>query len=85
MFNSQTSPAGLSVSYTSKQFSKFYGRHFEFISKFSVGLKTRLLREGLSEPELYGDLVYKLKKLIVRKDFFFSVKKNHNTLQTYRL
>ena len=26
------------------------------ISKFNVGLKT-LLREGLSEPEFYGDLV----------------------------
>ena len=67
-----------------KTFSKFYRRHYELISKFNVGLKT-LLSEGLSEPEFYGDLVYK-KKLIGRNDFFFSVqKKNHNTLQTYRL
>ena len=35
--------------------------------------------------ELYGDLVYKFKKLIGSNDFFFSVQKNHNTLQTYRL
>ena len=28
--------------------------------KFQVGLKS-LLRQGLSEPEFYGDLVYKLK------------------------
>ena len=41
----------------------------ELISKFNVGLKTRL-REGLSEPEFYGDLVYKFTKLIERNDFF---------------
>ena len=39
-----------------KSFSKFYRRHYELISKFNVGLKT-LLREGLSKPEFYGDLV----------------------------
>ena len=41
-----------------KTFSTFYRRHYELVSKFTVGLKT-LLREGLSEPEFYG---YKLKK-----------------------
>ena len=48
---------------------------------YNVGLKT-LLRKGLSEPEIYGDLVYKFKKLIGRNDFF-SVQKNHSKLQTY--
>ena len=43
-----------------KTFSKFYRRHYELVSKFSVGLKT-LLHQGLSEPEFYGDLVYKFK------------------------
>ena len=53
-------------------FSKFYRRQCELISKHNVGLKT-LLREGLSEPEFYGDLVYKFKKLILvgRNDFSF--------------
>ena len=75
MFNSQTSSPGLSVSYTSKKnFSKFYRRHFDLISKFNVGLKT-LLREELSEPELYGDLVYKFEKLIGRKDISFQFRK----------
>ena len=37
-----------------KTFSKFYRRHYEWVSKFSVGLKT-LLHQGLSEPEFYGD------------------------------
>ena len=41
-----------------KAFSKFYRRHYELISKFNVGLKS-LLHQGLSEPEFYGDLVYK--------------------------
>ena len=44
-----------------KTFSKFYRRHYELVSKFNVGLKTRL-HQGLSEPEFYGDLVYKFKK-----------------------
>ena len=44
-----------------KTFSKFYRRHYELVSKFNAGLKT-LLHQGLSEPEFYGDLVYKFKK-----------------------
>ena len=51
-----------------KTFSKFYRRHYELISKYNVGLKT-LLSEGFSEPEFYGDLVYKLKKLKGINDF----------------
>ena len=49
-------------------FSKFYRRHYELVSKFNVGLKT-LLHQGLSEPEFYGDLVYKFKKNVGRVDF----------------
>ena len=41
-------------------FSKFNRRHYELVSKFNVGFKT-LLHQGLSEPEFYGDLVYKFK------------------------
>ena len=44
------------------------------ISKFDIGLKT-LLREGLSEPEFYGDFVYKFKKLIRRNEFPFQFRK----------
>ena len=51
-----------------KTFSKFYHRHYELVSKFNVGLKT-LLHQGLSEPEFYGDLVYKFKKIVGRADF----------------
>ena len=39
-------------------------QHAEYMSsKFQVGLKS-LLRQGLSEPDFYGDLVYKLKKIV---------------------
>ena len=77
-----------------KTFSKFYRRHYELVSKFNVGLKT-LLHQGLSEPEFYGDLVYKSKKKIVgRADFSDQFRKiivrykrigmrNYRTLQTY--
>ena len=63
-----------------KTFSKFYRRLYELISKFNVGLKT-LLREGLSQPEFYGDLVYKFKKLIGRNDFTFQCR---NFITRYR-
>ena len=45
-----------------KTFSKFFRRYYDLISNFQVGLKS-LLCQGLSEPEFYGDLVYKLKKI----------------------
>ena len=38
------------------------------ISKFNVGLKS-LLHQGLSEPEFYGDLEYKFKKIRGMTDF----------------
>ena len=60
-----------------------YRRHYELLSKYNVGLKT-LLNEGLSEPEFYGDLVYKFMKLIESNDFPFQFRKKY-TLQTYRL
>ena len=44
-------------------FSKFYRRYFDLISKFQVGLKSLLLH-GLSESKFYGDLVYRLKKIV---------------------
>ena len=51
-----------------KTFSKFYRRHYEYVSKFNVELKT-LLHQGLLEPEFYGDLVYKFKQIVARADF----------------
>ena len=46
-----------------KTFSKFYRRYYNLISKFQVGL-IFLLRQGLLEPDFYGDLVYKLKRIV---------------------
>ena len=48
-----------------KTFSKFYRRYYDLISKFQVGLKS-LLHQG---PEFYGDLVYKLKKIVGSNNF----------------
>ena len=61
-----------------KTFFKFYRRHYELVSKFSVVLKT-LLHQGLLEPEFYGDLVYKFKKIVGRA----TVQKNYRSSQTY--
>ena len=50
-----------------KTCSKFR-RYYDLISKFQVGLKS-LLRHGLSEPDFYGDLVNKLKKIVGSNNF----------------
>ena len=44
------------------------------MSKYNVGLKTLLL-QGLSEPEIYGNLVYKFRKIIDQNDFPYHFKK----------
>ena len=58
-----------------KTFSKFYRRHYELVSKSNVGLKT-LLHQGISEPESYGYLVYKFKKIVGRHIFLNTSEKN---------
>ena len=45
------------------------------LSKFIVGLKS-LLHQGLSEPEFYGDLVNKFKKIRGMTDFSDQFRKN---------
>ena len=47
---------------------KTYRRHFDIVSKYNIGLKTLLL-QGLSEPDFYGDLVYKFRKILGKNDF----------------
>ena len=51
-----------------KAFSKFYHRHSELIVKYNIGLKS-LLQQGISEPIFYGDLVYKLKRIVGKSSF----------------
>ena len=55
-------------------FSKFYRRHFDIVSKYNVALKTLLL-QSLSEPEFYGDLVYKFRKTIGKNYIPYHFKK----------
>ena len=49
---------------------------YDMISKFQVGLKS-LVRQELSEPELYCYFVYKLKKIVGSNNFFSAVHKNN--------
>ena len=46
-----------------RKFSKFYHRHSEMIVEYKVGLEA-LLQQGISEPVFYGDLVYRLKRIV---------------------
>ena len=58
-----------------KTFSKFYRRHSALVEKYCVSLKT-LLQKGISEPELYGDLVYRFRKVVGKS---FSEQSNSET------
>ena len=51
-----------------KAFSKFYRRYSALIEKYSVSLKT-LLQQDISEPEFYGDLVYRFRKSVGKSNF----------------
>ena len=41
---------------------------YSYLFEWRTGLKS-LLRQGLSEPDFYGDLVYKLKKIVGSNNF----------------
>ena len=51
-----------------KAFSKFYRRHSELVEKYNVSLRN-LLQQGISEPEFYGDLIYRIRKLVGKLNF----------------
>ena len=48
-----------------KSFSKFYRRHFDLVSQFNTRLKS-LFKQGLLEPEFFGDVFYKFRKSVNR-------------------
>ena len=53
-----------------ERLSKFPLPHHKLVSKFNVGFKS-LLHQSLSEPEFYGEFcVYKIQKIMSRRDFF---------------
>ena len=58
-------------------FSKFYRRHSALVEKYSVSLKT-LLQQGISEPEFYGDLVYRFRKIVGKSNFSEQFRKLFN-------
>ena len=48
--------------------AKHFPRYFELIEKYHVSLK-KLMQQGICNPEFYGDLVYKFKKIIGNPNF----------------
>ena len=46
-----------------KAFSKFFRRHSALVEKYNVSFR-QLLQQGISESEFYGDLVYRIRKIV---------------------
>ena len=51
-----------------KTFTKFYFRNLNLINKYKCNLKA-LLTQGISHPDFYGDVIYKLRKIIGHNHF----------------
>ena len=51
-----------------RTFTKFYRRNKSLIEKYNTSLKS-LLNTGISQPQFYGDVVYKLRKINGSVDF----------------
>ena len=60
-----------------KAFSKFYRRYSELVEKYNVSLR-KLLQQGISEPEFYGDLVYRIRKIVGKYNFSEQFRKRIN-------
>lgn len=45
-----------------KSFTKFYHRNASLIAKYDCNLKS-LLKQGISHPDFYGDVIYRLRKI----------------------
>ena len=63
-----------------KLFSKFYYQHSKLIVKSNICLKT-LLQQDISEPVFYGDIVYKVKRIVGKPKIIDQFK---NILKRYK-
>ena len=59
---SPASSLGRDIIKLRKAFSKFYRQHSGLEEKY-VSLRKHL-QQGISEPEFYGDLIYRIRKIV---------------------
>ena len=43
-------------------------QHSELVEKYNVSLR-KLLQQGISEPEFYDDIVYRIRKIVGKSNF----------------
>ena len=65
-------------------FSKFYRRHSGLMEKYNVSLK-KLLQQGISEPEFYGDIVYRIRQIVGNSNFFGTIQKAYQPLKNNKI
>ena len=64
-----------------KYFSKFYYRNQHLLTNYDTNLKT-LLQLSLSKPNFYGDVVYKLRKIMGHGNFSSNLLRLSNATST---
>ena len=68
---------GTSLTFLRKAFSNFYRRHSALVEKYSVNLK-KVLQQRLSEPEFYGNIEYRFRKVVGKSNFSEQFRKLNN-------
>ena len=63
-----------------KAFSKFFRRYHNLVSKFKIGLH-QLLLQGVSQPEFFGDIIYRFRKIKGQPNF---TEKLHKIIKRYK-
>ena len=53
---------------TEARFQSFIADTVGWVEKYNVSLRKRL-QQGISEPEFYGDLVYRIRKIVGKSNF----------------
>ena len=66
-----------------KTFSKLYRRNSGLVEKYNVSLR-KLLQQGISEPEFYGNLVNRIRKIVGKSNFSEQFRKLINRYQRIR-
>ena len=72
-----SNPAGGEILPEPRRHLNFYRRHSGLVEKYNVSFR-KLLQQVLSEPEFYGELVYRIRNIVGKSNFTVRFRKLMN-------